>query len=129
MGVFEGNHKLDNAIKAAINIQKSIREINANRNKLNKEILTVGIGLNYGPAVMGNIGSKDRKDYTVVGDVVNLASHFCDYAKPGQIITSIDSFTRSNSKYPTIKLDPITIKGRTQPVEICEIDYLREIIM
>jgi len=129
MGVFEGKRKLDNAIKAAVAIQKSIRQLNAKRDKTNKEILSVGIGINAGTAVVGNIGSKDRKDYTVVGDVVNLASHFCDNAKPGQIITSLDCYSRSINKHPNIELDPIPIKGRIQPVEICEIDYLREIIM
>jgi len=129
MGVFEGKQRTDNAIKTAVAIQKAIRQLNAKRQKANMETLTVGIGLNSGTAVVGNIGSKDRKDYTVVGDVVNLASHFCDVAKPGQIITSIESFNQSSGFYPSIKLDPIPVKGRSHPIEICEIDYLREIIM
>lgn len=129
MGVFEGKNKSDNVLRAAIDIQKAMRQLNSQRQKLGQEILTVGIGINIGPAVVGNIGSKDRLDYTVVGDIVNMASRFCDVAKPGQIITSVDFFNQMSSSYSAIKLGSIKIKGRTQPVEICEIDYLREIIM
>jgi len=89
----------------------------------------VGVGFNIGPAVVGNIGSKDRLDYTVVGDVVNLASRFCDVAKPGQIITSLELLDKCNRVYPTIKIGSIRVKGRSELIEICEIDYMRDIIM
>ena len=129
MGIFEGKQKIKNVLDAAVEIQKSIRSLNIKRIKLGQEILTVGAGINIGPAVVGNIGSKDRLDYTVVGDVVNLASRFCDVAKPGQIITSIHLLKKIDNSYPAVKLGSIAIKGRNEPVEICEIDYLREFIM
>ncbi|MBN2009395.1 HAMP domain-containing protein [candidate division KSB1 bacterium] len=129
MGVFEGKNKSENMLKAAVTIQKEIRQLNDKRQKSKQEILTVGIGLNTGPAVVGHIGSKDRLDYTVVGDAVNLASRFCDVAKPGQIITSVDLFDIIKDRYPAMRIGSIPIKGRLRPVDICEIDYLREIIM
>ncbi len=129
MGIFEGKHKIENVLKSSVEIQRAIRNLNIKRLKMGDEILTVGIGVNVGPAVVGNIGSKDRLDYTVVGDVVNLASRFCDVAKPGQIITSMRLIRKINNTYPIVKLGSITIKGRKEPVEICEIDYLREFIM
>ncbi len=129
MGLFEGANKQFNLLKAAVSIQKEIELLNIERLKQGLEILTVGIGVNIGHAVMGNIGSQDRMDYTVVGDVVNLASRFCDVAKPGQIITSTNLYPLIKRYYPTVKLGSIPIKGRSEPVEICEINHHRDFIM
>jgi len=129
MGVFEGKNKTENVLDAAVAIQKAIRRLNATRLQVNKETLTVGIGIDIGTAVVGNIGSKDRSDYTVVGNVVNMASRFCDIARAGQIITSVSSYKQLSNSYPGVKLRTIKIKGRAEAVQICEIDYLREIIM
>lgn len=128
MGVFEGANKQINLLNAAVSIQKAIEKLNQEREQLHLEILTVGIGINIGHAVMGNIGSKERMDYTVVGDVVNLASRFCDVAKAGQIITSTKFLSMFNFIYPTVKLGSIAIKGRDEPVEICNIDYKKDFI-
>jgi adenylate cyclase len=123
MAVFEGSNSHINLINAAVAIQKAILELNAMRLKEGKEILTVGIGINIGPAVIGNIGSLERMDYTVVGDVVNLTSRFCDVAKPNQIITSTDFYAKIRPNYPAANLGTIKIKGREEAIEICEIRY------
>jgi len=129
MGVFEGANKHLNLLNAAVAIQKAIEKLNYEREQLHLEILTVGIGINIGHAVMGNIGSKERMDYTVVGDVVNLASRFCDVARSGQIITSTKFLSLFSFIYPTVKLGSIAIKGRDEPAEICNIDYKRDFIV
>ncbi len=123
MAVFEGARRNESLVEAAVTIQRAIAELNESRLRENKEILTVGIGINVGHAVIGNIGSKDRMDYTVVGDAVNLASRFCDVAKSGQIITSFQLYQRLRPLYPARNLGSIPIKGRDKPVEICEIQY------
>ncbi|HDP99239.1 MAG TPA: adenylate/guanylate cyclase domain-containing protein [bacterium] len=123
MAVFEGVNRHVHLFNAAVSIQKSIRTLNQQRQKLSQDILTVGIGINIGPAVIGNIGSKDRMDYTVVGDVVNLASRFCDMAKSGQIITSTQLYNQIQSHFPAENLGSIKIKGRAEAVEICAIEY------
>ncbi len=128
MGVFEGANKHINLLNAAVLIQKAIEKLNHEREQLHLEILTVGIGINIGHAVVGNIGSKERMDYTVVGDVVNLASRFCDVAKSGQIITSTKFLSLFSFIYPTVKLGSIAIKGRDEPIEICNIDYKKDFI-
>ena len=86
MAVFEGAESHKNLMNAAVDIQKAISKLNAKREKKNEEILTVGIGINIGIAVIGNIGSLERMEYTVVGDVVNITSRICDIARSGQII-------------------------------------------
>lgn len=129
MAIFEGANNHNNLVNAAVAIQKTVEDLNYKRRKSNQEILTVGIGIHIGPAVIGNIGSLDRMDYTVVGDVVNLASRFCDVAKPGQIIAPTELYSQIQSLYPASNLGAIKIKGRDEPIEICEIDYSKNIIM
>jgi class 3 adenylate cyclase len=65
----------------------------------------------------------------VIGEVVNLASRLCAVAKPGQIIAPIEMVDKLDGEYPTIRLNPIRVKGRKQLVEVFEVDYDRAIIM
>jgi len=129
MAIFLGDTQADDAVHAAVEIQRSIRELNKRRRRKGEVVLAVGIGLNIGPAVMGNMGSKNRLDYTVIGDVVNLASRLCAIAKPGQVLAPIEMVYKLNGEYPTIRLNPIMVKGRSQPVDVFEVDYDRAIIM
>lgn len=129
MAIFPTKRMLVNAISAAVAIQRGIRELNQARARAGEATLGVGIGINHGPAVLGNMGSKDRMDYTVIGDVVNIAARLCSIAKAGQIIAALGDGQPLNGKYPTSKLQPIIVKGRTRPVEICEIDYDHDLVM
>jgi len=129
MAIFQGENMADHGVHAAVQIQRSIREINKRRRRNGEVVLTVGIGLHIGSVVMGNMGSKNRMDYTVIGDIVNLASRLCAVAKPGQIIAPIEMVDELDGEYPTIRLNPIRVKGRRQLVEIFEVDYDRAIIM
>jgi len=127
MAIFEDENQVRNAMRCAVGIQKSIQELNQKRLKANKTILEVGVGLNTGPAVIGHIGSQARMDYTVVGSTVNVGYHLCANAKPRQIITTLELIESLNgATYQTTKLEPIKIKGKSQPVEIFEIDYDQE---
>lgn len=129
MAIFLGETQADDGIHAAVEIQRSIRELNMRRRRKGEVVLNVGIGLNIGAAVMGNMGSKSRLDYTVIGDVVNLAARLCSIAKPGQVLAPIEMVDALNGEYPTIRLNPIMVKGRSQPVDVFEVDYDRAIIM
>ena len=90
MAIFEGENQADHAVKTAVDIQRAIRHLNERREELGVTTLTVGIGINSGDAVLGNMGSKNRMDYTLIGDVVNLSARLCAIAKPGQIIAPIE---------------------------------------
>ena len=129
MAIFEGKSQADNAIKTAVEIQRAIRVLNTKRSELGAITLTVGIGVNAGPAIMGNMGSKNRMDYTVIGDVVNLAARLCSIAQPGQIIAPIELSDMLNGNYPTTQLNPVWVKGRSKPVATFEVDYDHAIIM
>lgn len=129
MAIFMGEHMADNAVRAAVTIQRSIRELNNRRQKKRQIVLDVGIGINDGMVVMGNMGSQNRLDYTVIGDAVNLASRLCGIAHPGQIIAPMSIAERLDNLYPTIRLDSVKVKGRSQSVDIFEIDYDRATMM
>ena len=119
LAVFEGDEMGDNAVDCAIDIQLEI-------NKLNQKLggnTMFGIGINSGPVVMGPIGSKDRMDYTVIGDNVNLAARLCDAAGAGEIIISEN--TKKNLTQDKIKLkekDPFKVKGKEKPVTIYRVE-------
>lgn len=129
MAVFEGDNLADNALRAAVEIQRQIRLLNQKRRRKDEVTLEVGIGINNGQAVSGHMGSKSRMDYTVIGDVVNVAARLCSQAKEGQVITSLELARKVNGSYPTTRLKSIKVKGRSQVVKVCEVDYNREILM
>jgi len=118
MALFLEEGMVDQAIQAAIEIQKAIRELNQKRKKSNKEVLQVGIGINYGPVMIGSMGTQTRMDYTAIGDAVNLGTRLCSIAKPGQIIIPNRMIRKIQGKYSLIKLEPLILKGRNRPVQL-----------
>ena len=95
--------------------------------KLNKELkadglmeLAVGIGINTGDAVVGNMGSNQRFDYTVLGDSVNLAARLEAQTKEYGVFFMFTEHTLRQIKAPEnlVLLDKIAVKGQTAPVSI-----------
>jgi adenylate cyclase len=87
----------------------------------------MGIGIEYGRAVVGNIGSEQRLDYTLIGDVVNTASRLNGIAQSGQIIVSyhlVDALPRDwQAPWPIRPIDRVQLKGKQEPLLIYEIEY------
>ena len=113
----------DRAILTAIDMMKTLKELNATRRKKKLKEIDIGIGVNTGEAVSGNIGSETQMDYTVIGDTVNLGARLCSAAKPYEIIISEYTARETSDKFNLEKLDPIMVKGKEKPINIFKVNY------
>lgn len=84
-----------------------------------------GIGINTGPAVFGNIGSKTRMDYTAIGDTVNTAARLESSTQPGQIIMSESTYLQVKDHVIVTPLGEIKVKGKEQGIPIYQLDGLK----
>ena len=117
----------ENAVLTAIEMQERLIEFNQQRIIHSKLPITIGIGINRGKVISGNIGSRQQMNFTVIGDSVNLASRLCSAAKSDEIIVSeaVWKLVKNNKAFKGRKLNPIKVKGKAKPIEIKEILYQR----
>ncbi len=97
--------------------------------KMGVDPIEIGIGLNTGVAVAGEMGSSQRSDYTVIGDPVNLGARLESLCKYYNSKCNISSFTKEQltGSYIYRFIDLVTVKGKSEPVEIWQIhDYDRD---
>jgi class 3 adenylate cyclase/ActR/RegA family two-component response regulator len=122
MAVFRGDYHLDRAIEASLNVRAQIE-------KFPKEpehpafSPKVSIGINSGGMVSGNIGSATlrRLDYTVIGDVVNIAQRLQSVAKEGQILISESSYEKVKEFFECQKIGDVNLKNKREPVVAYEV--------
>jgi adenylate cyclase len=108
----------DKCMTAAIEMMQELDKLNAKWRAEGRPELQIGIGLNYGEAFAGNIGSERRLEYTVIGDTVNTASRLCSAAGPAEILIS-EEMREALSKKPQLKTcPPMELKGKSQPVPV-----------
>jgi adenylate cyclase len=119
----------DRAVRAAIAMIVEMREWNKTRISDGKAPVDMGIGMNTGTVVTGNIGSPKRMDYTIIGDGVNLAARLESACKKYSARILISDFTRKKLRgtYRIRDVDKVVVKGKTVPVGVCEVlDYHTE---
>ncbi len=106
------------AVRTAVEIQAKMAELRQKWERENKAVLYIGIGINTGDMVVGNMGSAERMDYTVIGDNVNLGARLCSAAGRGEIIISETTYAKVEGQIVAEKLEPISVKGKARPVAI-----------
>lgn len=119
----------DRAVRTAIAMIRELWAWNAQRTGEGKLPVDIGIGLNTDNVVSGNIGSKKRMDYTIIGDGVNLAARLESACKQygAHVLISEFTYKQLRGTYYTRELDLVVVKGKTRPVAIYEVmDYHTE---
>jgi adenylate cyclase len=117
------NHALL-AVRAAVDMQHDLHQLHQDDSHLLGA--EFGIGINTGEAIVGNLGSRDRLEYTVIGDVVNVASRLAGVAPGGRIWLGIDTYVGVNDNIAARQLAPLKLKGRHESVLAYEIENIQE---
>jgi adenylate cyclase len=108
------------AIKAALEMQERLVEFNADRKEGPQ--LRIRIGINSGKAVAGEIGSVNKKEYTVLGDTVNIASRLeSSVAKPGMLVVGENTHSQVAGQFQCRSLGSFTLKGKEKEVNVYEV--------
>lgn len=111
----------ENAVKAAIEMIQELEFVNRELREKGLNInLRIGVGINTGEATIGEIGSEKKKNYTIVGDTVNLASRLESITKEynSPIVLSEYTYERIKNTIECSALGNVKVKGREQPVTI-----------
>jgi len=109
----------DRAVLTGLMLQRLVGDWNAEREKLGLPIVKVRVGINSGPAVVGNVGTEKRVDYTVLGTSVNIASRLeSGVAKPGQIVISQNTLDKLMGSFATQPLGEFALKGLQQKMPV-----------
>jgi adenylate cyclase len=117
----QSDHTL-RAVRAAIQMQTAV---NAIQEELPPDLrLGLGIGIHSGEAILGLVGTRERMEYTAIGDSVNTAKRLQENAAPGQILISAQAWERIKDSVKAQPMDPLNAKGKQQLVQVYEISGL-----
>ncbi|MEM7724887.1 MAG: GAF domain-containing protein [Cyanobacteria bacterium P01_A01_bin.45] len=111
------------AVQAALDMRQRLKEFNESRIIQEQPQIKIGIGISSGEVVSGNIGSRKRMDYTVIGDGVNLSSRLETVTKEYNCDIVLSEFTYNlcRDRIWVRQLDTIRVKGKNQAVDIYEL--------
>jgi len=111
------------AVKAALDLRKAVEGLHA---ELPKEAhLAFGVGIHYGEAVLGWIGTEKRLDYTAIGDSVNTAKRIQENTAMNQILISSEAYKRVRKQVDATAYAPLHVKGKSKIVEVYEVVGLK----
>ncbi|HKH93951.1 MAG TPA: adenylate/guanylate cyclase domain-containing protein [Gemmatimonadaceae bacterium] len=112
----------DRAMHAALDMMTALETLNRRWEAEGRPRLEIGIGLNYGEAFAGNIGSERRLEFTVIGDVVNTASRLCSAAESGDILITEQMRRALKSPPPLAVCPPVELKGKSQALPVYRVE-------
>jgi adenylate cyclase len=115
VALFFGDDSALNAIRCGLEIDKLLDEYNA---ALDRQPIEVGIGIVTGEAILGSVGSADRRDFTAIGSTVNLCARLCSLAGRREILISESAYRAVQDLVAAEKLEPVPLKGFREPVPV-----------
>ena len=113
------------AVTAAVEMQNALFAFNCELTAQGHRSIEMGIGLNTGEFVAGEIGSGQKVEFTVIGDAVNLAQRIEDKASRGQVLISPSTYEQAASEIAAVTFPPVGVKGKTEPVAVYNVRSLR----
>ncbi|MBI3773469.1 MAG: adenylate/guanylate cyclase domain-containing protein [Gammaproteobacteria bacterium] len=115
----DGQHAIK-GVRAAIEMHQRLAEVNRWLTDKGYTTIDIGVGLNTGPVILGNIGSSRKLDYTIIGDNVNLASRLEGLTKPYgcPIIISEYTYDQLRGEVACYAVDLVRVKGKQHPIKI-----------
>lgn len=114
------------AVKAALGIQREMAKLNQEK-RMGDISLEAGVGINSGEMVAGSIGSEEKREYTVIGDSVNVSSRLTSLAKGGEILMSRQTYELIGKD--RVIMEPqgeVSVKGRKEGIGVFRVLGLKE---
>ena len=119
MAWFIGEDALKRAIDCAVEIQRRVKV----EHDTDDVPLDIGVGVNFGPVILGNMGAQNRLDYTAIGAAVNLGARLMQVAAPGQILVPQALLVELEVEVPVKELHKIAFKGFSEEMEVAELSW------
>lgn len=113
------------AVESGIRMQQALKAWNMEREATGKPPIHMGVGINSGVALAGNLGARQRMEYTVIGDNVNLASRLEGLTKAGQVLISESTMAMVRGLVDATELPPARVKGKQNEVKLFEVRGLQ----
>ncbi len=112
----------DQATLSALDMVERLNEVNQWIVEKGLDPIAIGIGIHTGDAILGNIGSENKLDYTIIGDNVNLASRIEGLTKEYgvQILITEDTFDQLTLDIPCLIVDVVRVKGKKRPIKVLQ---------
>lgn len=118
--VYVESHALK-AIKTALEMQKAQKALSQKIKRKTGVYVDIGIGINTGDMIVGNIGCTHKTDYTVIGDNVNIAARLCDAAPPGEILITEQTYAEVKKLVEVEEAEPLKAKGKSKPLTVYKV--------
>jgi class 3 adenylate cyclase/HAMP domain-containing protein len=129
VGVFGKEQERDDdairAVKTALEVQKTIEALNTEREKNGEIAKLIGIGINTGIVVSGNMGSTKKMEYTTAGENVILADKLCAECPGGKVWISESTYELVQDEVVVEEKEPLKLKGRAEPFPVFEVTGLK----
>ncbi|HEY2980032.1 MAG TPA: adenylate/guanylate cyclase domain-containing protein, partial [Anaerolineales bacterium] len=107
------------AVRSALAIRDSIAALH--RELPERDRLAFGVGLHYGEALLGWIGTEKRLEFTAIGDSINTTKRIQENAAKNQILISKEAYERVKKNVDATPFAPLSVEGKTQPLEVYEV--------
>lgn len=114
---------VESALMASVDVMRRLKEINEERSLQGKRLIRIGIGINFGKVILGNIGTTKKMEFTALGDTTNRAARLCGEAGAGEILISESVVKKLGKPYPLQDRGEILVKNIPGPLRVFSLKW------